>query len=360
MIPHRRLLEITRDTKSTLYIVAVFYVLIGFALATWGLSAGDRLGTFVGFVIISGALATTALLRAVLRMGIQLSSIHESLERIRTDLARTRGSSPAEVAAASTSPRESAIPGGASNHRADGASQRTSSLASTVASGDLKSSGGASTNLSQAQAHEVPAATPVRSTIDLAHAPMENADVLAAVTLERGVFPRLVRAMEADPPAQSASELSLVDDDSGAEMPIDALEWFDGPLAETASVRSAAAVRNILRSWRVALRERDLLTCRRVFAALEDTADASIVDPLRQPLADLIARVERDLRDEFARQRQAGDFPGMLQVGQSICALLPERPIAAEFRRIEPHILRRVQEDDASVPEEPEPARAAR
>jgi len=334
MISHRRLLEITRDTKSTLYIVAVFYVLIGFVLATWGLVAGDRLGTFVGFVIISGALATTALLRAVLRMGIQLSSIHESLERLRIDLGRPVAASPTVPTAVPTGPGKPAT-----------------TAASHSATTDTHPVRGASPDAQDARPLAVPTSKQVLPTIDLANAPMENADVLAAATLERGVFPRLVRAMEAEPPAQSSDAVSLMEDDSGDEIPVDALEWFDGPLAETASVRSAAAVRNILRSWRVALRARDLPTCRRVFAALEDTADASVVDPLRQPLGELIARIERELRDEFTQRRRAGDFPGMLRVGQCICALLPERPIAAEFRRIEPHILRRAQEDELGVPD---------
>jgi len=334
MISHRRLLEITRDTKSTLYIVAVFYVLIGFALATWGLVAGDRLGTFVGFVIISGALATTALLRAVLRMGVQLSSIHESLERLRTDLVRPAAPSPTHPVMVPT-----------------GLGKPAMTAAFQSATSDTHSLSNASQDTQGTRPLAAPTLKQTLPTIDLANAPMENADVLAAATLERGVFPRLVRAMEAEPPAQSAGAVSLVDDDPGDEIPVDALEWFDGPLAETASVRSAAAVRNILRSWGVALRERDLPTCRRVFAALEDTADASVVDPLRQPLAELIVRIERELRDEFTQRRRAGDFPGMLRVGQCICALIPERPIADEFRRIEPHILRRAQDDELGVPD---------
>lgn len=337
MIPHRRLLEITRDTKSTLYVVAVFYILIGFALATWGLAAADRLGTFVGFVIISGALATTTLLRAVLRMGVQLSSIYESLECLRTELTRRSALPAAPPPSTPGAPRVGNIVQGAT----DGA---TSALDAPAPSTPAPLS--ASTEADSTTA------------IDLSYAPLENAEFLTAVTLERGVFPRLVRAMESDPPAQSVDDRTSADAMEEEPVPIDALEWFDGPLEETGSVRAAAAIRNILRSWKVALRERDLPVCRRILAALEDTADPSVLEPLRGPFQDLVNSTERDLRNGFTHCRLAGDVVGMLRIGRTICALLPERPVAEEFRRIEPHLARRA--SALGEADELDAARAAR
>ncbi len=74
------MMETTRQTRNTLYIVAASYIVVGFIAATVSAVNGDRLGTFLGFLVISGALAVTALFRAVLRVTAQVSAIGDATE----------------------------------------------------------------------------------------------------------------------------------------------------------------------------------------------------------------------------------------------------------------------------------------
>ena len=85
-ITHRKLLDAIRDTKRTLYAVAAFYVAVGFIFAIVSLNAGALLGTFLGFLIVSGTLVTTAMLRTMMRIHAQISSMQESAERIESRL----------------------------------------------------------------------------------------------------------------------------------------------------------------------------------------------------------------------------------------------------------------------------------
>jgi len=55
-----------------------------------------------------------------------------------------------------------------------------------------------------------------------------------------------------------------------------------------------------------------------------------------QMLAD---RTEQRLRMQFAQRVHQGDVEGVLRIGNQMCELLPDRPIADEFRRLKPLLL---------------------
>ena len=61
-------------------------------LAIFGVANGDRLGTFLGFVIISGALATAALFRSVMGVGLRISTMGEHFDEVRRRLQRIEAS----------------------------------------------------------------------------------------------------------------------------------------------------------------------------------------------------------------------------------------------------------------------------
>lgn len=148
------MMETTRHTRKTLYIVAALYVVVGFVAATASALNGDRLGTFLGFLIISGALAATALLRAVLRIGVRLSAIGDAVTELHARLGRLE-----------TGLNEVRERAGAAGHSAG------------IAGG-------------------------VRM-LDLATMGNGDADKLAAAALDHEAFPRLVATMEEEPPARS-------------------------------------------------------------------------------------------------------------------------------------------------------------
>jgi hypothetical protein len=107
--------------------------------------------------------------------------------------------------------------------------------------------------------------------------------------------------------------------------------------------------KDLLRTWKIGLRNRDLESCRTVYAALVDTVDDAVLESLKTKLQELADHTEHKLRESFAASRDRGDARGMIQVGQQICRLLPNRPIAEEFRSAEPH-LQRLANPQASYP----------
>lgn len=157
MTTHATMMETSRHTKRTLYVVAAFYVVVGFVAATASALNGDRLGTFLGFLIISGALGATSLLRAVLRIGVRISAMGDAVTEMHARLGR--------VEAGLNEARERAGLDGRSPPNAGG----------------------------------------VRM-LDLATMGNDNPDVLTAATLDQDAYPRLVASMEDDPAATAPSD----------------------------------------------------------------------------------------------------------------------------------------------------------
>jgi hypothetical protein len=106
------------------------------------------------------------------------------------------------------------------------------------------------------------------------------------------------------------------------------------------------AVEGRLRQWETSLREGDLATCRRVYATLVETADTATVGSMGRSLQLLADRIERSLRDSFSKCARERDYDGLLAIGEQICKLLPDRPVAEEFKRLKPHLLHRCRPQD--------------
>ena len=281
LLPHHRLLDSVRGTKKTLYVVAAFYVVVGFFLAVSAAIQGDRLGTFLGFIIISGALATAALFRAVLRIGLRISSVGESLDDVAGRLARL---DQRKVAA----PPES------------DAADRTES----------------------------------DHVIDLGESAPVDAALLAAATLNRKAYPRLADTMSERPPSRSG----VAHPEGSVNEPT--ADGSEAGSARSTSPASEVTSRNLMRSWKVALRNSDLGACRSVYAALVDTAEPQVVVRLSEELETLARKNEHELRERFASRVREQDYDGALAVGREINRLLPDRLIAEEYAKLEPHLLR--------------------
>lgn len=165
--------------------------------------------------------------------------------------------------------------------------------------------------------------------IDLASIGTGDPSRLAAARLDRDVFPRLTTMMDLQPPAETIDP----SEQRPPARPDDGDRDWETELG-------GVVQKDLLRTWKIGLRNRDLESCRTVFAALVDTVDDAALAPLKKQLQELADYTERKLRESFAACRDRGDVRGMIQVGQQICRLLPDRPIAEEFHSAEPHLQR--------------------
>lgn len=292
MTPHRRIEDTTRRSKKTLYVIAGFYVGVGFFVAAPAALSGDRLSAFLGFLIISGALGAAVVVNAVLRLGARLSAIGESLDDIHN---------------------------------------RLEQIELTYPSTETSASPESSTRV-----------------IYLTSFGRGDPSVLAAARLDRSAFPRLVTTMEEAPSAEAAhgrhEEANDLDATGGSSQTAEVKRGEAPDTFDAADVTT----KNLLREWKMGLRTGDVAACRRVFSAFVDTADLTIVAQLGAQLEALADRTERSLREAFAECARRRDYTGLLEIGDRICELLPDRPVAEEFKRIKPHLLGREQTPDGT------------
>ena len=291
MTPHRRMCEAARRTKKTLYIITGLYVAIGFVVLIGAALAGDPLSAFLGFLIVSGALAVAIVLNLVLRLSAHMYAIDEGIEDLRARFDHLE---------------KSGVPG---------ETVPTASLA------DLDS-----------------------TMLDLTAIGPGDPTLITAATLDRDVFPRLVKTMNEAPPPElvPAGKNAMADDPSkGEEQPI---------ISRTATAvkktkDTPVALKNLLRAWQDAVHACDLAACRSVFSTLVDTADAATVAAFEGELERLADQIETALRTNFADRVRQGDFAAALAVGEKIATLLPDRPIAVEFKCLRPHLHRRLEKE---------------
>ena len=271
-----------RRATRTLYVITFFYVAMGFFVAVPAAVSGDRLSTFLGFSIIIVGLSAAAVVNVVTRLGARVGRVDESLHEIRGRL------------------------------------ERIEQTLQAVTSNDS------------------PLAT--TQVLDLAAMGRGDPRELVAASLDRSVFPRLATTMEQEPPAEvGGPHADSARGPSTGEAP-HAADAGDQPAGANAT---GLTVRNLLRRWRVSLREGDLATCRRVYIALVETAGTATVGSMGGPLQLLADRIEQSLRDGFSKCARERDYDGLLAIGEQICRLFPDRPVAEEFKRLKPYLLRR-------------------
>ena len=250
---------------------------IGFLLLVPSALAGDRLSAFLGFLIISAALAFAAALTVVLRLAIRMSAIGESLEEVRKQLEGIEQAGKVQELAA-------------------------------VEPGD-----------------------PTTQILNLAAIGPGDPSALTAGLLEQARFPRIAPAVVE---GSSAGGTDRRFDRSANTRVKGRAAGVAGP-SEDGSMptgKSGTAGRDLLRVWGGALRESDLATCREVLANLVDTAE------LTSQLDDLSERTECCLRAAFAECVRKRDYTTALAVGGRIRELFPDRRIARDFERVRPYL----------------------
>ena len=281
MTPHQRVLETIRQSRKT-SIVAAAYILAGFVLAATSIFSGDRLGAFLGFVIISGALAFALLLGVVLRVGLRISNLTEHVDAIREKLV----------------------------HRENLPVEKTCQPDATSPDHPAKM-------------------------LDLASMGSGDPSELTAATLDRSRFPRLVATMKAQPPAQvydPMADISQQNDPAGTGL----------NHGKESSHAQGVTVKNLFRTWKSAVRDGDLLTCRSVFSTMVDVTGPDQLEQLHRSMEKLADQKENEWRRRFSESLRRQDYAEMLEIGERICSLLPDRPVSQEFVRIKPYLLRRM------------------
>jgi hypothetical protein len=299
------MIEAARRTRKTLYIVAGLYVGIGFLVAAGAAMAGDRLSAFLGFLIISGALAVGVVVSAVLRIGVRLDETAETIKEVRARLGRLEK---------------------------NGVLLETRAAASSA--GDT-----------------------IR-TIDLGAVTGPDPTLITAGILDGGGFPRLAEAgtrpeRASTPAGISAAWGACAPQAPGARFSAsessDELHEGTGGPGENPDATETTP-EDPWQAWEVARDNGDLAACRSILSALVDTESPDAVAQLTAELAELTSRTEAALRSSFSACIREGDYAGAVAVGRRMCALLPGRPVIAEFERVRPLLERRLagDSDDAA------------
>jgi len=253
----------SRQTKRTLMVVVCLYVVIGFVVAVVSAVAGQPIGAFLGFLIISGSLAASVVLNGVLRVSHELASLREQLETIGHGMAAWTSE--------------------AGRSAAPDAGEENSAI-----------------------------------TLDLASLGPGDPGPITAATLDVSTFPRLLRA-ERDSAEDRRHELCR----QIAALDASALEGIPAPQDAVPADGGAGE------PWP---EERHP----------NETVERPSAVTLRPELRSVEDELEESLRVRFSRSIRAADFAAALAIGEQICAHLPDRPVADDFRRIRPHLLRRI------------------
>lgn len=294
------MMDASRRTTRTLFVVAGLYVAIGLAVSASAAYSGDRLSTFLGFLIITGALVAGVMMHAILRLTVRLAGLGDRL---------------------------------------DSMNERLQHIESKL-------------QVSQIPVAPMPAG-PVAETIDLAAVGTGNPADITAATLERGRYPRLVTVMEAPAVQVEDAEARLVGDGEDVGLTeaasIESAPAFDEVEVLRHRAVSAVTTRNLLREWRTGMRDGDLAACRRIFSALVDTTDTVTVLPLSAQLQELTDRTEQRLRMEFSAAVRGRDYVGALHVGEQLRQLMPGHAVTQEFEHLRPHLLRKLESEAAIV-----------
>jgi hypothetical protein len=384
MSPHDRIVDTSRQTQGTVRVVAGVYVAIGLVLTFYSANEGHVVNTFIGFLIVNLAIVGGLVVVMLMRLGERVSlmadrldhldhaigriesSIHhaeiERRESLATVVAELRLSAPELVspdvhaeegdersalldeidAAAHGWPDEAPLPSEEQLAEAQAvcvveevieeaeALELDQAAAAAEQPGDEAIPPPADSDRTAA-ALSLPPMVPVVESVDLAAVGMGDPALLAAAVLDRDRFPRLAAILEEPAGDESSDSASSTNGNGATPHAADVYPAADG-------VTSV----NMMRRWGVAMRDGDLGAAREVFSALVDTADADWVSDMRRSLDDLTRRIEGRLRDRFAGCVRDGDFEGALAVGDEIRLHLADRPIAGDFARIEPHILRKL------------------
>jgi len=266
-----------RRTRRTLFLVVALYVALGLIVSAAGAFMGDRLAAFLGFLIVGGSLGTAAALNMLFRVVLRSAAVADATVEIKASLERIE----AQLRERPSSRNEDAEP------------VRILNLAS-VGGGDPS--------------------------------------VLAAATLDRDVYPRLVTSMGIEEPVVTTSESRVSDTSDSAD-------------GKKGSIRRPSppdvAVKDMWRVWGAAMRSGDLPTCRRVYAALVDVADENAVSDMSNALQALSDRHEQRLRRAFGKQVREADYVAALRVGDEIFQMFPQHPLSDEFHRIKPILERK-------------------
>jgi hypothetical protein len=277
--------ESTRQTQRTIQVVSGLYVVIGLLVIAVSAFTGRVAFALVGLMIVSLAVVGGVLLHNILRLGRRAALVEDRLQGIDSALARVE-----------------------------------ERLAQTHGS--------------------QPAGTDAEEMVDLTAIGLGDPGLLASTVLDRGRFPRLVATMADAPDGEVSSSLHAAC--TCKYMP-DENDLEAGSSAVPAVPPSGPTQEDAIHRWEIALVCGDLASCRALFSILVDTASPDLVAELEEQLRDLERRTARRLREAFNEDVRREDYAGALETGTEILRLLPKSSIAADFERIRPHLLRRVE-----------------
>ena len=278
-----------RIQKRIYHVLAAFVVVLGVTVTVVSIGRGDAVAACIGFAIILGAVAVVVLFRALDRLNRSVEALVEVESR---------------------------------RSKAEGRKTEEGRERDTLS----------------------PEGTFSNAVVDLAAVGHGDPARIIAATLDRSVFPRLAETLNEQPPATTGVSRRLkpaAREEPGEDSAATATrkQAQDRRQVQDESDVDGVAHKNVLRIWKQAVRAGDLITCRSVYSILVDTVDPRLVARLQVQMQALADRTEQRLRTQFAQRVRQRDVEGVLHVGNQMCELLPDRPIAEEFRRLKPLLL---------------------
>ena len=270
-----------RIQKRIYHVLAAFVVVLGVTVTVVSIGRGDAVAACIGFAIILGAVAVVVLFRALDRLNRSVEALVEVESR---------------------------------RSKAEGRKTEEGRERDTLS----------------------PEGTFSNAVVDLAAVGHGDPGRIIAATLDRSVFPRLAETLNEQPPATTPDIQSEVE---SLRSKVEGRRSDEGTAAATQYDVGGVAHKNVLRIWKQAVRAGDLITGRSVYSILVDTVDPRLVARLEVQMQALADRTEQRLRAQFVERVRQRDVEGVLQVGNQMCELLPDRPIAEEFRRLKPLLL---------------------
>lgn len=399
MTPHDRIVETSRESRKTGWLVAILYIAIGIVITGYGAWAVNVVITFVGLMIVNFSFWAAVLLWMLMRLGERVSIVGERIRMIDEALLRVEHEMMSEPAP------EEAVP--FVDHRQDVPPAASVPVHSAGAEQSTPAAAEAPTLEGQPAVAPMP---PMRGKdtrfINLAHVQAADLQPITGAVLDRSQFPRLasfmaehesplpgqpivpeaderdlllgdelddemVGRLEADVRASAghedashpgqdgssgnghgrkAAEESVPTSHAGQPAPADAAHDADVGAGHGADTLEPSWPQlNVSRAWKVAVRSQDLRSARQLFSAFVDTVEPRLVDGLRRELLGVERQVEHRLRETFAAAFRRRDYAAALEIGREMRDLLPDHPVSREFLRIEPHLIRRRQAEANTV-----------
>lgn len=348
MTTHRDIADGARTIRGTLYLITGFYVAIGFLLAAACAFKGDRFGTLIGFLVITGSIVAAVTLRSLLRTSVRVSASAEKLEEIEQRIAsidrHLRTESARRAIANEDELRQFTLLGtGGGVEKITAGALHLSTFPRLVRAADLEHTEDENKSAAASAGATAPSAKTPTTSDSAVSSPHETAP---SETEFRASARAAAQRAESPPhptnhPVQTRAAATPTGLNGHEGRNHEDAEVFSdhnrrGPANAATSTATARneELQDLLTDWQTALEEQSLPDCRQILPALNDIADPRTLRTCAESLTKLETQTEHTLREAFTRAATTRNRTAMIEAAQNIITAFPNSPLAEEANRI--------------------------